>query len=40
MDEIGEVVRDVKFSKDPRCLGEFMKNVDEATVVLEARYCW
>jgi transposase len=40
MSEGGEIVREGKFSKDPRCLEEFMENIDEATVVMEAGYCW
>ncbi len=39
MSKRGEVVREGKFSRDPRCLKEFMENVDEATVVMEAGYC-
>jgi transposase len=40
MNKKGEVVKDGKFSKDPRCLEEFMENIGEATVVMEAGYCW
>jgi len=40
MNEEGKVVKHGKFSKDPRCLGKFMDGVNEATVVMEAGYCW
>ena len=40
MDEEGEVVKHGRFSRDPRCLGEFLDGVGEATVVMEAGYCW
>lgn len=40
MNEKGEIVKDGKFGKDPQSLKEFMEGVDEATVVLEAGYCW
>jgi len=40
MNEKGEVVKDGKFSKDLRCLDEFMENIDDAAVVMEAGYCW
>ena len=40
MNEKGEVVRDGKFGKDLRCLEEFLDGVDEASVVMEAGYCW
>ena len=40
MNEEGKVVKRGKFSSDPRCLKEFMDRVKEATVVLEAGYCW
>ena len=40
MNEKGEIVRDGKFCKDPRGLKEFMEGVGEATVVMEAGYCW
>jgi len=36
----GEVVKDGKFGKGPQCLDEFMENIGEATVVMEAGYCW
>ena len=36
----GEVVRDGKFSRDKSGLREFLEGVGEATVVLEAGYCW
>jgi hypothetical protein len=32
MNEEGEIVKDGRFGKDPRCLDEFMEGVDEATV--------
>ena len=38
--EKGSIVKHGKFSKDPRCLDEFLENIGEATVVMEAGYCW
>ena len=40
MNERGEIVRDGKFCKDQRGLEGFMEGVGEATVVMEAGYCW
>ncbi|MBS7614615.1 IS110 family transposase [Candidatus Bathyarchaeota archaeon] len=40
MNEKGDVVKHGRFSRDPRCLKEFMAGVDEASVVMEAGYCW
>ena len=40
MDKKGEIIKDGKFGKDPRCLDEFLDGVNEASVVMEAGYCW
>lgn len=40
MNEEGGIVKQDKFSNDPRSLDEFMGEIDRATVVMEAGYCW
>lgn len=40
MGEDGMIVKEGKFRRDSQCLQEFMMNVDKATVVMEAGYCW
>lgn len=40
MDNEGRIVKQGKFSNDPRSLGEFMDGINKAKVVMEAGYCW
>ena len=40
LDEKGSVVKQAKFDNDFEALGRFMKDLEEAVVVMEAGYCW
>ena len=40
MDEKGKVVKQAKFTNDSESLEEFMQDLDQAMVVMEAGYCW
>ena len=40
IDEEGHVVKRERFSNDPDSLKSFMKDIDEAKVVMESGYCW
>jgi len=40
LDEKGSVVKQAKFGNDFEALGRFMKDLEEAVVVMEAGYCW
>jgi len=40
MDEEGHIVKRERFSNDPDSLSSFMKDIEEAKVVMESGYCW
>lgn len=40
MDEKGKIVKQDKFTNDLEALDEFMEDLDEALVAMEAGYCW
>lgn len=40
MDEKGKIVKQAKFTNDLKALDEFMEDLDEALVAMEAGYCW
>jgi len=40
MDEKGKIAKQAKFTNDSESLKEFMQDLDEALVVMEAGYCW
>ena len=39
MDEEGRVLKQARFSNDPKGLEEFMDGIEEALVAMEAGYC-
>ena len=40
MDEKGKIVKQAKFTNNQKALDEFMEDLDEALVAMEAGYCW